>query len=354
MPSYRRAIGAKVPIEKGEYFRKKFSDVHLIDKKLMIKRNDSFLFIPLSMDPDTIEKQKEKFKWLTQNQIDLQSENFELYPDRINNYKLLLDLPAELNKELPTSFDIVGTIALIKLPDNLREYSKLIGEAILNVHKNLKTIAWDKGIKGEYRIRDFEIIAGKNNTETIHKEYGIRFLMDISKAYFSPRLGKEHYRIAKLVKPGEVVLDMFAGIGPFSIMISKYSKANQIYSIDINKSALEFFIKNIDLNKVQNIFPLEGDANKILEKVPLVDRIIMNLPHESAKFLKSALKKLKPEGTIHYHLISNPTEIHTIKSELEKSLEEYGFRAIKIETNNLGSYSPKLNHYCLDLHLERL
>jgi tRNA (guanine37-N1)-methyltransferase len=354
MPSQKRSICAKVPLSKGEYYRKRFFNNNLINRNLMIKRIDGFLYIPLLTHPNGIDNKSVKLKKNNDDNIEYKNESFEIYPKRINNYKSLLSLPDGLNKDLPTSFDIIGSIAILKLSDSLLDYSNQIGKAILSVHKNLNSVAIDSGVKGDFRIRKIKIIAGEKNTETIHKEYGLRLILDLSKVYYSPRLGKEHYRVAKLVRSGEVVLDMFAGIGPFAIMISKYSRASQIYSIDINKHAMEYLIKNIDLNKVQNIFPLEGDARKLIHRIPLVDRVIMNLPFDSDKFIDLAFQKMNIHGIIHLHKIINVDHVKNYKTELKEKCGIYGFESKRIKTINLGSYSAKLNHYCFDMSVSKI
>ena len=146
---------------------------------------------------------------------------FKQIESRIQSYRKIVDVPKDIYHLLPTSFDIVGQVALIKLPDELLQYKNKIGEALLKTHSNLQTVLRDKGVQGEFRVRDIEIIAGIPCTLTLHTEYGIKLLVDLWEVYFSPRLAKERYRIAKLVDHGEVVVDMFAGVGPFSIKIAK-------------------------------------------------------------------------------------------------------------------------------------
>lgn len=343
-------VCAKVPFKKGEDLRKLLTEAQLINKDLMIKHNERYLYIPLLSAPKDITDLKDNNPWL--KDIELVKQDFKKYPERLNDYKSLISLPSELSSLLPTSYDLIGSIVLVKIPKELIQHSKMIGEAILKVHKNIKTVARDMGVQGDFRVREIEIIAGEENTETIHKEYGIKLKMDISKVYFSPRLSSEHRRISKLIKPGELVLDMFAGVGPFSLMIAKYSQAGAIYAIDVNKYAIEYLIKNIDLNKVSNIFPLEGDAKECIENVPAVDRIIMNLPMESNMYLPSAMTTLKNNGIIHYHIMLTEDDLNDHSTWLEAVLKDHRFKLVNSDIHNLGSYSPKVNHYCFDLNLK--
>ncbi|WP_455392942.1 class I SAM-dependent methyltransferase [[Eubacterium] cellulosolvens] len=340
-----RTICAKVPKVRGDYFRKKLLEAQFIDRNLIIKRNGNFLYIPLQTHPSE--------QWLNEfNELELTEYDFKLYPERVQDYRALITLPPELTQQLPRSYDIIGSIAILKLPLGLTAYGKQIGEAIIRAHKNIHTVAVDKGVKGMQRVRNMEIIAGEPQTETMHKEYGVRLLMDIMKVYFSPRLSTEHYRITKLVQPGEIVLDMFAGIGPFSIMIAKHSKAKRIFSIDINKHAIEYLIKNIDLNKVFNIFPMEGAVEEMIKRIPKVDRIIMNLPMSGNEHLPEAFAVLKNTGTIHYHEMLPCQELQQRKMSLAEISKHHGFEIIALHEHNLGSYSPSINHYCFDLLLK--
>lgn len=340
-----RSICAKVPKVVGDNIRKKLHGVHLINRNLIIKHNDSSLFIPLQARPSE--------QWLNENnEVELEEQDFESYPKRVKDYRELMNLPANLQSNLPRSYDVVGSIAILKLPNELEDYAQQIGEAIIKTQKNIRTVALDRGVKGQERIRDLRIIAGIPSTITHHKEYGIKLYVDIMKAYFSPRLSNEHYRISQLVQPGELVLDMFAGVGPFSIMISKHSQADQIFSIDINKHAIEYLIKNIDLNKARNIFPLEGDAKELIKKIPEVDRIIMNLPKTGSEYLPVAFSTLKPSGFIHYHELLSLSDLPESKETLRDRAKNHGYKLLDLKLHNLGSYSPSMYHYCFDMTLK--
>ncbi len=344
-----RSLCARVPINRGEFYRKRFIEAQILREDLVIKHNDSYLYIPLLKLPPE--------QWLNEiskDELDIFNHDFENYEENLNDYKKLLDLPRDFAKLLPTSYDIVGSIAMVKLPELLKDYSTQIGNAIIKTHKNISTVVWDKGVKGKLRLRDIQIIAGEENTITNHKEYGITLIVDVSKVYFSPRLSGEHYRISRLTQPGEIVLDMFAGIGSFAIMISKYSKAERIYCIDINKNAIEYLIKNIDQNKITNIFPLEGDVKNLINKIPKVDRIVMNLPLGAKEYLSEAFSVLNPKGIIHYHELSSSSELDNCKDWLNNTAHRYDYKLINLEIIDLGSYSPTMDHYCFDLTLEKM
>ena len=138
---------------------------------------------------------------------------------KTNSYKENLDIPKNLKEYLPTSYDVIGNIALIKLPEELLSYKDKIAEAFLKSYKHIRTVCLVKPVSGELRTRDIEVVGGEKNLVTIHKEYGAVFKLDVSKVYFSPRLANERKRIADNVKKNEVIVDMFTGVAPFPIII---------------------------------------------------------------------------------------------------------------------------------------
>ena len=207
--------------------------------------------------------------------------------------------------ELYSGFDIVGDIAIIKIPDSLQAKKKLIGQAILQKLKPVKVVLMGGPVSGEYRIRELEHIAGEERTSTIYKEHNCTFLVDVAKAYFSPRLSTERLRIAKLVKEGERVLNMFAGVGIYSIIIAKVQPKCEVISIEINPDAREGGIENIRVNKVgQKVKSMLGDAREVIKSgnIGKVDRVLMPLPERASEFLEDAISSLKPAGGwIHYY-----------------------------------------------------
>ena len=142
--------------------------------------------------------------------------------------------------ELISAFDQVGNIIIVRIPDLLLPKKKLIGETLLEQVKNAKSVFYQSSsVEGEFRTRDLEILAGDDKTETEYKESGCRFIVDVRKAFFSPRLSSERMRIAELVSDGEVIVNMFGGIGMFSIIAAKKKKCS-VYNIDINPDAANF------------------------------------------------------------------------------------------------------------------
>lgn len=205
--------------------------------------------------------------------------------------------------EVYSAFDIIGDIAVIKIPDILRAKKQTIADAILTNIKNVKTVLMQSSpVQGDFRVRDVEYVAGENKTETIYKEHNCRFKVDVRKVYFSPRLSTERARIAELVNDGEVIVNMFAGICTFSIIIAKKHQC-KIYSIDVNPDAYSLCVENVRMNKVdERIIPMLGDAGEIIERElkEKADRVLMPLPEKAKEYLRFAVMACKNRGVIHY------------------------------------------------------
>jgi len=241
-------------------------------------------------------------------------------------------IPEKLLAKVPRSLDLIGHVAVVEIPRELEPYASLIGETLMRMHRHIETVLAKVGpVEGEHRIRRFKLIAGKPETETLHREHGCLFRLDVGKVYFSPRLSFEHARVAGLVRPGETVLDMFAGVGPFSILIAKRSRNVRVYAVDANSEAYRYLYENVRLNKVEDrVTPVLGDIRKVA-KTKLgrlrFDRIIMNLPEKAYRYLAEACLLAKPEATIHYYCFAGG---QSPEDEALKSLKE-NLASLKIE-----------------------
>jgi tRNA (guanine37-N1)-methyltransferase len=202
-----------------------------------------------------------------------------------------------------SGIDVVGDIAIVKLRPGADGREGAIAEAILDEMKSVKCVyGQEGGIQGDFRLRKLRHIGGEERTTTLHKENGLRLKLDVETCYFSPRLSTERLRIAEQVANGERVLNMFAGVGPFSILIAKRTK---VWSCELNDAAFGFHVENNRLNKVdRQVQMVEGDAaalpGKLVKDGPF-DRILMPHPSQSNLFLPAAASMLSPGGVIHYY-----------------------------------------------------
>jgi len=272
-------------------------------------------------------------------------------------YEKLKDkLKNKLSKQelemLPRGYQILGKILIIKLKPKLTKHKNLIGEVVQKIFPYIHTVCLMKEIKGITRKPKIEIIAGcKKSTQTLHKEHGCQFLLDVSEIMWSEGNKNERIRLTRIVKPKETIVDMFAGIGYFSIPIAKYSKPKKIYAIDINPKAIEYLRKNVWLNNVENkIEVLEGDCRlftKPLENT--ADRIIMGYLLKTEKFLPYAFKIARNNAIIHFHRTVKQEEIEKIKQKIVKTELKNNCKIKILKVVKVKSYAPKVWHIVFDL-----
>jgi len=232
----------------------------------------------------------------------------------------------EMN-EIYSAFDIIGDIVIIKIPDTMIHKKQLIAEAILANVKPIKSVFMQSSaVRGDFRVRDIEYVAGENRTTTIYKEHNCKFKVDVSKVYFSPRLSTERARITAIVNDDEVIVNMFAGICTFSVIIAKNHRC-KVYSLDINPDAYSLCVENVKLNKVDDrVVPMLGDAKEIIEKElkDKADRVLMPLPEKAKEYLDHAIMAVKNKGTIHYfthlHADSKKESLNACAEELVNSM----------------------------------
>ena len=239
------------------------------------------------------------------------------------------------SQQLISAFDQIGSIIIVRIPDSLISKKKIIGETLLEQVKTTKSVFFQSSpVEGDFRTRNLEILAGDDKTETEYKESGCRFIVDVEKTFFSPRLSTERERISNLVNDNETIVNMFGGIGMFSILSAK-KKSCTVYNIDINPDASKLCEENTRLNKLKgNVISLNGDASDIIKKElqNSANRVLMLLPERSDEFLDSAISSLKTNGIIHYY-----SHIHADKKQDAAKLSEVHF----LKTN--ATHSKILN-----------
>jgi tRNA (guanine37-N1)-methyltransferase len=327
MPSTRPCLRA--PKTQGEKLIALASKLGFIDKSLAFHRDFETICIPLArqISEAELEVLREKIP-----KLELKKAIFtEKKQAQITLSQALQNqLPSNLLERVPQAFDIIGDIVVIDIPTELKQYQKVIGEAILRSKKTIKTVlAKASDINGTFRVRDYTLIAGEDKTETIHKEFGCRYYLDLAKAYFSPRLSYEHERVASLVSKGEVIVDLFAGVGPFSILIAKKQSSAEVYAVDLNPEAVEFLKLNVRFNRVENrVFPILGEAKEIARTKlrGVADRVIMNLPETAIDFVDAACDAIKLTGGIFhfYGFVRSPDTIDKLKNRFLNAVERNG------------------------------
>lgn len=207
----------------------------------------------------------------------------------------------------------VGGIAI------MQEHDPEGAELILAARPSTHTVLYaDGAVEGEFRTKSFTVLAGTPTTRTLCTEYNHRFTVDLSSAYFSSRLATERQRIRSLIREGEVICDMFCGVGPFPITFA--DRAAWILACDKNPSAIHLLRENLATNHSKNILPMLGDARHLSELFPgRFDRVMMNLPFIAHEFLSVADQITRADGTIHLYALQEKEGEYTdqIRSKIQ-------------------------------------
>jgi len=322
----------KVTPHDAEKTRKKLSDMNVFNSNYYVKRDDKFVYFPI-----VPEFNSEEF------------EIIEIEMEERNNRKKLRDY---LYLEKLRSFDVIGDIAIVEIPEEYSNLEKEIGDALLNAHKNINTVLKkNSSVHGEYRVRDTEYICGENKTETLHKEKGVKLKVDVSKVYFSPRLSHERERILEQVKDGETVLGLFSGVGPFPLVIAKHKNV-KAYSIELNPLGHKYAVENIKLNKLEDkVIAIEGDVREILKRKEfqgIADRVTMPLPKDAITFLDCVAPACKKNAIIHFYAFSKLEELPSLKNQILKLINR---PAEIILTRKVRKFSPEVDQYSFDIKI---
>ena len=339
-----KAESIRAELNEGEKIRKYLMEKNLLREDLKIYSNNEYIYFPIKKVTNDI-KSYNITKILFSKKI-----------KKPRSYKEIITLPEDLRRKLPNSYDIIGDIILIKLSEELLDFKRQIGEALLKKHPNIKTVYHTQSVQGEYRIREIQKIAGKHQTTTTHKEHNLYFNVDVKKTYFSPRLATERKRIVTLVKSGEIIVDMFTGVAPFSIMIAKYANPKIIYAIDKNKEAIHLAQQNIRKNNVlDKIELINSDIKDISKKFPMkADRIIMNLPKTAHLFFNCALYIGKKECIIHYYDILKEKEI-PLKIKKLQTIAQQNNRILNTCTpRKIKTYAPREFYIGIDITAQQM
>lgn len=320
----KESLYIRVQRREGESIRKKLIELCVLDKSLKIKPAREDLLFPV----------------LT---------HVEGFGELGTDFFEVLEYESPL-AQAPGAYELIGDIAII---DQHEENVMDIANVLLQ-HKNIKTVFQaTSAVSGEYRTRELLFIAGEKKTETIYRENGCRYLLDVSSVYFTPRLSTERMRIAGQVTDGAKVVDMFAGIGPFSILIAKRFPGAHVIAIDKNPVAIKYLKENAKLNKIKNIEIKEGDAREEILEISDADHVIMNLPHSAMDFIDVALGIMKRGGVIHFYAISHEDNLFDgIFREIEEYAGRAGFQVNSLDRRIVRPYAPYQYNVCIDFCVE--
>jgi len=255
---------------------------------------------------------------------------------------------------VPSSYDMVGDLAIFSdFPKELKNKEKMIGNALLNLNKNIKVVLKKtKKYSGEFRTPKLKIIAGEKRKETELRENNVRLKLNPEKTYFSVRLATERKRIMEQVRDNEEILVMFSGVGVYPVVIAKNKKPKEVYSIEINPEAVKYQKENIIINKLRNIKLYKGDVKKIVPKLnKKFDRILMPLPRGAENYLGIALKAAKKNSTIHFYDFLHEDEFDKAKEKIDKACKKAKKKCEILNIVKCGQFGPAIYRICVDFKI---
>ncbi|HMB51570.1 MAG TPA: class I SAM-dependent methyltransferase family protein [Natronoarchaeum rubrum] len=318
----------RVARERGEETRRALADADLVAEDVEIDADDGALYIPVT-DPDAV------------------PEEFEV---------VSRDLPERSTPEMPAdilgydpSLERLGDVVILDEddPGRAREIADAVVASALPVETVLNRAS---KIKGEQRVRDWDLLAG-DSTETVHREYGCEFAVDLAEVYFSPRLATERHRVTEQIEPDERVFDMFAGVGPFAVPAAK--RGATVVGTDVNERAIEYFRENAERNGVADqATAIAGDVREIAPDYEgWADRIVMNLPHSADEFLDAAVRIAGDDCTLHFYDIQHEDDPFGPGEAAIRAAAEPEYEVIVENRHEVRSYAPHELNVCLDVRL---
>ena len=318
--------------EDGEAVRQLLADAGALSGEYEIEVVDDEIYLPLapSADPDEIHPDL--------NVVDRE-------PSRREGQTLPKDVLG-----FDPSYERLGDIVIVDEDGDDR--ARRIADAVLKSDLPARTVVNRASpIEGELRVRQWDLLGG-DGTETVHREYGCEFELDIGEMYFSPRLATERHRVVSGVEPNERVFDMFAGVGPFVIPAAK--RGAECVGVDLNGAAVEYLRRNIERNGVSaQVTAIHDDVRDVSGYENWADRLVMNLPHSADDFLDTAVELASEDCLLHYYDIQHESDPFGSGERAIREAAEPDYD-VSVETRHeVRSYAPQELNVCLDVRLQR-
>ncbi len=329
----------KVPRREAEPVKRRLKSLGLYDGKRRPRREGGYVLLPVISDP--------RIEGLGYEVLPAE---LPLRPER-QIYRNLESVLAERLSEEELKhlrrYDIIGDIAVIQIPPELEHRVEDIVWGLRKVHPFLRVIARKGFHEGAFRIRDYSIIWGERRLNTVHKENGVEIKVDLSKAFFNPRMKGERYRLAQLVRDGERILIPFAGVLPYALVIARYKRV-KITAVELNREAYELGRENIELNRKKlkgEIEFIHGDVFEVLPELPTYDRVISPTPRGVDAL---ALTLSKAEGWLHYYDFVHEADIEDFTWRIIGECALQG-KACEVKIKKVSDFKPHVFKVCADV-----
>lgn len=330
----RIALAAKVPLRECERLMGLLQEAGAVDLTFSPSIEGGYLLVPI-LDPEKLQANAEL------RSLELVKRGLRVHVRKPRDIReaLLTELEPDVVGRIRRSFDIIGDVAIVSPEENTSRYRRFLVDAMLSVHPNIRLIlAKVSPVSGRERVASYKRWYGSGSTETTHKEHGCVYTLDVTKVFFTPRLSTERKRVASLVRPNETVSDLFAGVGPFSVLAAKLQPASNVKACDISPEAFAYLRRNIRLNGVSDrVEAFLGDAAEVSHThlKGISDRVIMNLPKKAELYLDAATASLKPSGgIIHLYLFRRePQTFEGKMAGIEAELRSLGWGSVEVQSH---------------------
>jgi tRNA (guanine37-N1)-methyltransferase len=288
-----------VPLSRGEATRRSLQAAGLLRPDLKIRKEGDLLAFPIVDEVEVPDALGE----VTEREF---SRSAVAGP---SDYRDLLPGARELRDALPRSFDVVGDVVLIRIPEELDARAGEIGQALLRFVPGARVIGRDRGVHGPERRRRLERIAGAGGWRTRHRENGVEIEVDLERAYFSPRLAREHALVAGAVADGDRVYDLCCGVGPFTVTIARDGRARSVSAVDSNPDAIALLRATLHrIPHADRVEPLVTTVEAFAAGAAPAERVILNLPREGIKYLPSVARTVATRGRLYYYEVTPRTQ----------------------------------------------
>lgn len=322
----------RVPREEGEATRRELAERDAVAAGYEIEHEDGALFIPID------------------DAVDLSA--------LADDYEVVYrDVAARESQTLPRdilgfepSYERLGEIVIVDEDDE--ERARAIADAIAASDLPVETVVNRASpIEGEFRVREWDVLVGES-TETVHREYGCAFELDIARMYFSPRLATERRRVVEQIEPDEQFFDMFAGVGPFVVPAAR--RGAECVGVDLNEAAVEYLRRNAERNGVADrVTAIHDDVRDVEAYDDWADRIVMNLPHSADEFLETAVAIAGEECVVHHYDIEHDSDPFGPGEAAIRAAAEPAYDVTVETRREVRSYAPHELNVCLDVRLEQ-